>query len=112
MGATVATTASGAGATLVKSLGADEIINYKTENFEEILKNYDAVFDTLGSEILEKSFEVIKNGGKIVSVSGLPNARFSKKYGSGFFKTLLFFAASHKLTALEKNIMLNIRFCL
>ncbi|MCS0791312.1 NADP-dependent oxidoreductase [Cytobacillus firmus] len=102
MGATVATTASVAGANLVKSLGADEIINYKTEKFEEILKNYDAVFDTLGGEILEKSFEVIKSGGKIVSVSGLPNARFGKEYGSGFFKTLLFSAASHKLTALEK----------
>ncbi|MFJ7941718.1 NADP-dependent oxidoreductase [Peribacillus sp. NPDC096622] len=103
MGATVATTASEAGANLVKSLGADEIINYKTEKFEEILKNYDAVFDTLGGEILEKSFEVIKNGGKIVSVSGLPNARFGKEYGSGFFKTLLFSAASYKLTMLEKK---------
>ncbi|MCC3646727.1 NADP-dependent oxidoreductase [Cytobacillus oceanisediminis] len=103
MGATVATTASAAGADLVKTLGADEIINYKTEKFEEILKNYDAVFDTLGGEILEKSFEVIKSGGKIVSVSGLPNARFGKEYGSGFFKTLLFSAASHKLTALEKK---------
>nr|WP_263323144.1 NADP-dependent oxidoreductase [Neobacillus sp. Marseille-Q6967] len=103
MGATVATTASEAGANLVKYLGANEIINYKTEKFEEILKNYDAVFDTLGGEILEKSFEVIKSGGKIVSVSGLPNARFGKEYGSGFFKTLLFSAASHKLTALEKK---------
>ncbi|MEC1375528.1 NADP-dependent oxidoreductase [Heyndrickxia oleronia] len=103
MGATVATTASEAGANLVKSLGADEIINYKTEQFEEILKNYDAVFDTLGGEILEKSFEVIKSGGKIVSVSGLPNARFGKEYGSGFFKTMLFSMASHKLTALEKK---------
>jgi alcohol dehydrogenase len=103
MGATVATTASEAGANLVKSLGADEIINYKTEKFEEILKNYDAVFDTLGGEILEKSFGVIKDGGKIVSVSGLPNARFGKEYGSGFFKTLLFSAASHKLTLLEKE---------
>ncbi|MCM3530141.1 NADP-dependent oxidoreductase [Cytobacillus oceanisediminis] len=103
MGATVATTASVAGASLVKSLGADEIINYKTEKFDEILKNYDAVFDTLGGEILEKSFEVIKRGGKIVSVSGLPNARFGKEYGSGLFKTLLFSAASHKLTALEKK---------
>ncbi|MBU8769469.1 NADP-dependent oxidoreductase [Cytobacillus oceanisediminis] len=103
LGATVATTASVAGASLVKSLGADEIINYKTEKFDEILKNYDAVFDTLGGEILEKSFEVIKSGGKIVSVSGLPNARFGKEYGSGLFKTLLFSAASHKLTALEKK---------
>lgn len=103
MGATVATTASEAGMNLVKSLGADEIINYKTEKFEETLKNYDAVFDTLGGEILEKSFNVVKNGGKIVSVSGLPNARFAKEYGSGFFKTLLFSAASSKLTALEKK---------
>ncbi|MER2118836.1 MAG: NADP-dependent oxidoreductase [Solibacillus sp.] len=103
MGATVATTASEAGMNLVKSLGADEIINYKTEKFEETLKNYDAVFDTLGGEILEKSFKVVKNGGKIVSVSGLPNARFAKEYGSGFFKTLLFSAASNKLTSLEKK---------
>ncbi|KQL18281.1 NADP-dependent oxidoreductase [Cytobacillus solani] len=103
MGATVATTASVAGTNLVKSLGADEIINYKTEKFDKILKNYDAVFDTLGGETLEKSFEVIKSGGKIVSVSGLPNARFGKEYGSGFFKTLLFSAASSKLTALEKK---------
>ena len=103
MGATVATTASEAGANLVKSLGADEIINYKSEKFEEILKDYDAVFDTLGGEMLEKSFEVLKSGGKIVSVSGLPNARFGKESGSGFLKTLLFSAASHKLTALEKK---------
>ncbi|WP_413364554.1 NADP-dependent oxidoreductase [Lysinibacillus sp. 3P01SB] len=103
MGATVATTASEAGMFLVKSLGADEIINYKTEKFEETLKNYDAVFDTLGGEILEKSFNVVKNGGKIVSVSGLPNARFAKEYGAGFFKTLLFSAASSKLAALEKK---------
>lgn len=103
MGATVATTASEAGANLVKSLGADEIINYKTEKFEEILKNYDAVFDTLGGEILEKSFGIIKDGGKLVSVSGLPNARFGKEYGAGFFKALLFSAASHKLTGLEKK---------
>lgn len=103
MGATVATTASDAGANLVKSLGADEIINYKTVKFEEKLENYDAVFDTLGGKILEKSFQVIKSGGKIVSVSGLPNARFGKKYGSGYFKTLLFSVASLKLTALEKK---------
>lgn len=103
MGATVATTASEAGTDLVKSLGADKIINYKTEKFEERLNNYDAVFDTLGGETLEKSFNIVKDGGKIVSVSGLPNARFAKKYGSGFFKTLLFSAASKKLTALEKK---------
>ncbi|HDR7793700.1 TPA: NADP-dependent oxidoreductase [Bacillus luti] len=103
MGATVATTASEAGANLVKSLGADEIINYKTEKFEDILTNYDAVFDTIGGTTLEKSFNIIKSGGNIVSVSGMPNARFGKEFGSGFFKTFLFSLASKKLTALEKK---------
>ncbi len=103
MGATVATTASEAGENLVKSLGADEIINYKKEKFEDILKNYDAVFDTLGGTTLEKSFDIIKSEGNIVSVSGMPNARFGKEFGSGFFKTLLFSLASKKITALEKK---------
>ncbi|MGM2508466.1 NADP-dependent oxidoreductase [Bacillus cereus group sp. BceL035] len=103
MGATVTTTASEAGANLVQSLGADEIINYKTEKFEDILKDYDAVFDTIGGTTLEKSFNIIKSGGNIVSVSGMPNARFGKEFGSGFFKTLLFSLASKKLTALEKK---------
>ncbi|PES97626.1 NADPH:quinone reductase [Bacillus cereus] len=103
MGATVTTTASEAGANLVKSLGADEIINYKIEKFEDILTNYDAVFDTIGGTTLEKSFNIIKSGGNIVSVSGMPNARFGKEFGSGFFKTLLFSLASNKLTALEKK---------
>ncbi|QQP77946.1 NADP-dependent oxidoreductase [Bacillus sp. TK-2] len=103
MGATVTTTASEAGANLVTSLGADEIINYKTEKFEDILQNYDAVFDTIGGATLEKSFNIIKSGGNIVSVSGMPNARFGKEFGSGFFKTLLFSLASKKLTALEKK---------
>lgn len=103
MGATVTTTASEAGANLVTSLGADEIINYKTEKFEDILKNYDAVFDTIGGATLEKSFNIIKSGGNIVSVSGMPNARFGKEFGSGFFKTLLFSLASKQLTALEKK---------
>lgn len=103
MGAIVTTTASEAGANLVTSLGADEIINYKTEKFEDILKNYDAVFDTIGGVTLEKSFNIIKSGGNIVSISGMPNARFGKEFGSGFFKTLLFSLASKKLTALEKK---------
>ncbi|PGA98249.1 NADP-dependent oxidoreductase [Bacillus toyonensis] len=103
MGATVTTTASEAGANLVKSLSADEIINYKTEKFEDILKDYDAVFDTIGGTTLEKSFNIIKSGGNIVSVSGIPNARFGKEFGSEFFKTLLFSLASKKLTALEKK---------
>lgn len=103
MGAYVATTASEGGSDLVKSLGADKIINYKADNFENILTNYDAVFDTLGGKNLEKSFSVLKNGGELVSVAGLPNGRFAKERELGFLKTMLLSAVSKKITGLEKK---------
>ncbi|MGG3281048.1 NADP-dependent oxidoreductase [Paenibacillus solani] len=103
MGAFVATTASDKGYELVKSLGADLIINYKKENFEELLSGYDAVFDTLGGAALEKSFRVLKPGGQIVSVSGLPNARFGKEAKLGWMKTAILSIVSRKITALEKK---------
>ncbi|USB33193.1 NADP-dependent oxidoreductase [Paenibacillus sp. YPG26] len=103
MGAFVATTASEQGYELVKSLGADLIINYKKENFEEMLTGYDAVFDTLGGEALEKSFRILKPGGQIVSISGMPNARFGKEAKLGWLKTTILSAASRKIKAQEKK---------
>jgi len=103
MGAYVATTASDKGYDLVKSLGADLIINYKKENFEEMLTDYDAVYDTLGGQVLEKSFQVLKPNGKIVSISGMPNARFGKEAKLGWLKTAILSVVSRKLTALEKK---------
>ncbi|MFF2483830.1 NADP-dependent oxidoreductase [Paenibacillus sp. NPDC058071] len=103
MGAYVATTASDRGYDLVKSLGADQIINYRKENFEELLTDYDVVYDTLGGEALKKSFQVLKPGGKIVSVSGLPNARFGKDSQLGWLKTTLLSIVTRNLTALEKK---------
>lgn len=103
MGAYVATTVSEAGIDLVNSLGVDEIVNYKEEQFEDILKDFDAVFDTQGGVTLDKSFNVLKKGGKIVSVSGLPNARFAKDHSLGFVKTKLFAVASQKINTLEKK---------
>ncbi|MGM0711581.1 NADP-dependent oxidoreductase [Brevibacillus parabrevis] len=103
MGAFVAATASDKGYELVKSLGADLIINYKKDNFEDMLTGYDAVFDTLGGAALEKSFRILKPGGQIVSVSGLPNARFGKEAKLGWMKTAMLSIVSRKLTALEKK---------
>ncbi|GGA45976.1 NADP-dependent oxidoreductase [Paenibacillus physcomitrellae] len=103
MGAFVATTASEKGYELVKALGADLIINYKKENFEEILTGYDAVFDTLGGEALEKSFHILKPGGKIVSISGMPNGRFGKEAKLGWMKTTILSIASRKIKAQEKR---------
>ncbi|MBV6715543.1 NADP-dependent oxidoreductase [Paenibacillus chitinolyticus] len=103
MGAYVATTASEKGYELVKSLGADLIINYKKENFVEMLTGYDAVFDTLGGEALEKSFRILKPGGQIVSVSGMPNARFGKEAKLGWLKTTILSIVSRKIKVQEKK---------
>lgn len=110
MGIYVATTTSDAGAELVKSLGADQIINYKTEAFDKISQNYDGVFDTIGGETLEKAFKTVKQGGQIVSVSGLPNARFGKEYGAGFIKTNIFRLITRKLSKLEAKYKVKYSF--
>ncbi|EJL41277.1 MULTISPECIES: NADP-dependent oxidoreductase [Brevibacillus] len=110
MGAFVATTASDKGYELVKSLGADLIINYKKENFEEMLTGYDAVFDTLGGDVLEKSFRILKPGGQIVSVSGMPNARFGKEANLGWMKTAMLSIVSRKITALERKTQTKYHF--
>ncbi|RIX51386.1 NADP-dependent oxidoreductase [Paenibacillus nanensis] len=103
MGAFVATTASDRGYELVKSLGADLIINYKHENFEELLTGYDAVFDTLGGAALEKSFRILKPGGQIVSISGIPNAKFGKEANLGWVKTTILSIVSRKIKTQEKK---------
>jgi alcohol dehydrogenase len=68
IGAYVATTASAEDADFVKSLGADEVIDYKTQDFSALLKDYDAVFDTVGGETYKKSFQILKPNGVIVSM--------------------------------------------
>src|SRR5690606_29395535 len=110
MGAYVATTAGDKGYDLVKSLGADKIINYRKENFEQQLEGYDAVLDTLGGDVLKKSFQVLKPGGKIISISGLPNANFGKEAGMGRLKTMLLSLVSHQLSALEKKTRTSYHF--
>ena len=80
LGAYIATTASVAKHELVKSLGADEVIDYRTEDFSEVLADFDVVFDTLGGSELKKSVKVLKPGGIIVSVSGPPGPEFAREW--------------------------------
>ncbi|GAB6930919.1 NADP-dependent oxidoreductase [Paenibacillus sp. JCM 10914] len=110
MGAYVATTASEKGYELVKGLGADQIINYKKENFAEILSEYDAVYDTLGGTALVQSFRILKPGGRIVSISGVPNAAFGKEAQLNWWKTALLSIISRKITALEKENQVRYRY--
>jgi NADPH:quinone reductase-like Zn-dependent oxidoreductase len=85
LGATVATTASAANADLVKSLGADLVIDYQKEDFEKLLSGYDVVLNSLGKDPLEKSLQVLKPGGKLISISGPPDVAFAKENGSNWF---------------------------
>lgn len=84
LGAKVATTTSSRNADLVRELGADIVIDYRSENFEEILSDYDLVFDLLGGEVLNRSFKVVKNGGRIISIKGEDPDGLAKKYGVHF----------------------------
>jgi len=82
LGATVATTASGKNAELVRHLGADVVVDYKNENFADVLSGYDVVLDSLGGENLEKSLTVLKPGGHAISVTGPPDPGFAKQLGA------------------------------
>ncbi|MFF5185787.1 NADP-dependent oxidoreductase [Streptomyces sp. NPDC000345] len=82
LGAHVATTASAANADLVKELGADIVIDYRTQDFEDVLDGYDVVLDTLGGKTLEKSVRVLKPGGKVISIAGPPDAAFARELGA------------------------------
>jgi len=80
LGAYVATTVSTKNIAFVKQLGADEVIDYTNHQFDEILKDFDAVYDTVGGETTNKSFTVLKKGGILVSMLGEPNQELSKQY--------------------------------
>jgi NADPH:quinone reductase-like Zn-dependent oxidoreductase len=85
LGATVATTASAGNAELVRSLGADVVVDYKTEDFTEVLSGYDVVLDSRGGENLERSLTVLRPGGQAIGVSGPPDSAFAKQLGAPKF---------------------------
>ncbi|SEQ38574.1 NADPH:quinone reductase [Virgibacillus subterraneus] len=80
-GAYVASTASGKNEGFVKELGVDQFINYQLENFEEELGDYDIVLDAMGGGIQEKSYDVLKEGGKLVSIAEPPDEKLAESKG-------------------------------
>jgi alcohol dehydrogenase len=90
LGASVATTTSAGNAALVRSLGADVVIDYKTQDFEEVLRDYDVVLNSQDGKTLEKSLRVLKAGGKLVSISGPPDPEFGQAIAApGFVKLVM-----------------------
>ena len=84
IGAHVATTSSPRNADLVRDLGADVVIDYNTQTFEDEVSDYDMVFDMLGGETLNRSFKVLKKGGTLVSIKGQDTDDLAYEYGVKF----------------------------
>ncbi|WP_213421527.1 NADP-dependent oxidoreductase [Bhargavaea massiliensis] len=78
-GAYVATTAGTHNVEFLKSLGADEVIDYKKQDFEKVLKDYDFVLDSMGGEIQKKSFTVLKEGGRLASIVSNPDQEIASQ---------------------------------
>ena len=97
IGAQVATTASARGESLVRRLGADVVVDYEHERFEDQLEGYDGAFDLIGGDTLARTFPVLRQGGRIVSIAGMPEpstARKDLRRGAGL--AALFWIASLK----------------
>ena len=82
LGATVATTARGANAELVRNLGADVVVDYTKEDFAEVLAGYDVVLDSRGGKNLERSLTILKPGGQAIGVTGPPDPGFAQQLGA------------------------------
>jgi len=89
LGATVATTTSAGNIEFVKGLGADIVIDYKTQDFEKILRDYDVVLNSQDGMTLEKSLRVLKAGGQLISISGPPDPAFAESGGAPGFVRLV-----------------------
>lgn len=111
LGAFVATTTSSANTDLVKSLGADLVIDYKKENFATILKDYDVVLHSnREAKVLEDSFNILKQGGTLVSLTGPPTPEFAKEAGLGLHFQFLMRLLSMSARGKAKKRNVNFKF--
>ena len=81
IGAYISTTANVNDKQFVQGLGADQTIDYNSQKFEDLLHDYDAVFDTIGGDTYKRSFKVLKKGGTIISMLEQPNSDLIQQYG-------------------------------
>ena len=103
LGAKVGTTTSTGNVELVRSLGADEVVDYKKQEFEEVLRGYDAMLGTVRGDAMEKSVGILKSGGTMVSLVGPLDAAFARARGLNFFLTFVFGLMSRKIMRLAKK---------
>lgn len=112
LGAQVATTVSGKNADFARELGADVVIDYRTQDFSTELSGYDFVLDPLGGDNLTRSLTVLKRGGKAVGISGPPTPAFAKAAGLNPVLRLAIAALSHRTRALAAKLGVSYEFLL
>jgi alcohol dehydrogenase len=103
LGATVITTASAKNHDLVKRLGADQVVDYKKDRFEDVVAPCRVVYDTQGEETLLRSFAVVERGGVIVTIGGKPDAKFAKAWGLNPVIVLVLRFLMRKVTRLARE---------
>jgi len=103
LGAKVGTTTSTANVDLVRSLGADEVIDYKKQDFEKVLRGYDVVLGTIRGDGLEKALQIVQSGSNVVSLIGPPDAAFARARGMNFVMKFVFGLLSRKIIRLAKK---------
>jgi NADPH:quinone reductase-like Zn-dependent oxidoreductase len=101
--ATVATTTGTSNISLVKRLGADVVVDYKTQEFEDVLHDYDVVLNSQDGKTLAKSLRVLKAGGKLISISGPPDPEFAKERAAPAFVKLVIWLLSSGIRRKSKN---------
>lgn len=103
LGAKVGTTTSTANVELVRSLGADEVVDYKKQEFENTLRGYDAVLGTVRGDGLEKALKIVKPGSSVVSLVGPPDVAFARARGMNFLMKFVFGLLSRKIIRLAQK---------
>ncbi len=103
LGAKVGTTTSTGNVGLVRSLGADEVIDYKKQEFEDVLRDYDAVLGTVRGDAIEKSLRILNPKSTVVSLIGPPDAAFARARGMNFFMVFVFGLLSRKIIRLARK---------
>lgn len=110
LGAQVATTTSAANFELVKSLGADVVIDYRKDDFEKILKDYDVVLNSQDSNTLEKSLRVLKPGGIAISITGPPTTEMAAVIKVNWFMKMILNFLSSSIRKQAKSLGVNYSF--
>ena len=103
LGATVGTTTSTANIDWVSRLGADEVVDYKKQEFEKVLSGYDIVLGTIRGDAIEKSTQILKPGGKIVSLIGPLDTAFARERHLNIFLRFVLGLMSRKIMQLSKK---------